>query len=321
MKKMIAVLLMTISLTGFAGQKPNVVDIAKAAGNFKTLLTALEVTGLDKAVRDLKDITVFAPTDEAFAKLPAGTIDVLLNDKETLSKILLYHVSAEKLKAKKVLKSKEIKTLQGKTIAVSTKSDGAYLNDSKIVATDLKGSNGIVHVIDSVLLFDENTPNNTFETEQDVNINKYMGLWYEYARYDNQFQKECRGTTAEYKIKKTPILRRTYVQVINTCERANGEIQQGKAKAFVVNKETNATLKVSFVPLLNWFGVFAGDYNILKLGPDYEYALVGDKARSTFWILTRTKEIPEALFQELLDVAEEKGFRRELIKKSPVFSK
>lgn len=322
MKKVLALALVLISTSAYSTfKRPTVTEVAEQAGNFNTLLTALKATGLDKTIDDSKGLTIFAPTDAAFNKLPAGAVQALLNDKETLSQILLYHVSGEKLKAKKVLRNKEIKTLQGKTIAVSQTAEGAFLNDSKIVATDIKSKNGIVHVIDSVLLFDENTPNNTFTTEQDVDVEKYMGLWYEYARYENNFQKECLGTTAEYSLEKTPITRRTYVRVINSCELANGELQVGKARAFVVNKETNATLKVSFVPVLNYFGVFAGDYNILKLGPDYEYALVGDKARSTFWILTREKQIPEALYQELLDVAEEKGFRRELIKKSPVFTR
>ena len=322
MTKLIALLLTLTSLNTFATfGRPTVIEVAEKAGNFKTLLTALKATGLDKTLEEGEKLTIFAPTDEAFDKLPAGTVRALLNDTETLSQILLYHVAPKKLKAKKVLKLKEVKTLKGKTIAVSVRDGQAFLNDSKIVTTDIKSKNGIIHVIDSVLLFDETTPDNTFETEQSVDIEKYMGLWYEYARYENNFQKECRGTTAEYSLEKTPILGRTYVRVINSCERANGELQVGKARAFVANEETNATLKVSFVPVLNYFAVFAGDYNILKLGPDYEYALVGDKARSTFWILTREKSIPDALYQELLDVAEEKGFRRELIKKSPVFTR
>ncbi len=321
MKNILTITLMAFSLSCAAlTHRPSITEVAKEAGNFKTLLTALEITGLDKVIAESDKLTVFAPTDEAFSKLPAGTLQVLLEDKEALSEILLYHVAPKKLKAKRVLKSKEIKTLKGKTIAVTVKNDGAFLNNSKVLKTDIKASNGLVHVIDSVLLFDETTPDNTFETEQNVDIERYMGLWYEYARYENEFQKECLGTTAEYKLTKTPLLKRPYVRVINSCELANGELQVGKARAFVANEETNATLKVSFVPVLNYFGVFAGDYNILKLGPDYEYALVGDKARSTFWILTRTKDIPEALYQELLDVAEKKGFRRELIKKSPVFT-
>lgn len=322
MKKIIMFVMLVTSLNTWATfGRPTVLEVAENAGNFKTLLTALKATGLDQTLEEGKGLTIFAPTDAAFDKLPAGTVRALLNDKEALSQILLYHVAPKKLKAKKVLKQKEIKTLKGKTIAVSQTGEGAFLNNAKIIKTDVKSKNGIIHIIDSVLLFDETTPDNTFETEQSVDIEKYMGLWYEYARYENNFQKNCLGTTAEYSIEKTPVTRRTYVRVINSCELANGEIQVGKARAFVANKETNATLKVSFVPVLNYFGVFAGDYNILKLGPDYEYALVGDKARSTFWILTREKNIPEALYQELLDVAEEKGFRRELIKKSPVFTR
>jgi lipocalin len=319
MKILISTFILALSINSFAGKK-NIIDVAKEAGNFKTLITALEATGLDKAIEQSKKITVFAPNDEAFAKLPAGTVEALLQDKETLSKILLYHVSPKKLKAKKVIKLNEIKTLQGQTILTNKKDGEFFLNDSKIIATDIKAKNGIIHVIDNVLLFDSAKPSNTFETAQNIELKKYMGLWYEYARYENEFQKECLGTTAKYELKKAPINRKTYVKVTNTCIKADGKIQSGKAKAFVVNKETNAQLKVSFVPLLNWFGLFSGDYNILKVGPDYEYALVGDQDRSNFWILSRTKEMPEALYQELLDVAQAKGFRKELIRKSPVFT-
>lgn len=321
MKTLFAILLMTFSISGFAGSKKNILDIAKESGHFKTLVLALEATGLDKAIRSSKKITLFAPNDEAFAKLPEGTIEELLNNKEALKNILLYHVSPKKLKAKKVLRLKEVKTLQGQTAFVNIRNGEAYINESKIISTDIKAKNGIIHVLDNVLIFDESKPKNNIETEKSVNLKKYMGLWYEYARYDNRFQKECQGTTAEYTIKRTPLTRRKYVKVVNTCEKENGKIQKGKAKAFVANKETNATLKVSFVPLLNWFGAFAGDYNILKLGNDYEYALVGDRDRTTFWILSRTKTMPDALYQELLDVAESKGFRKELIKKRPVFTK
>ena len=104
-----------------------------------------------------------------------------------------------------MLKLNEVKTLQDQTVLVNKKDDGAFMNESKIVATDIKGRNGIIHVIDSVLLFDESKPKNTFETAEYVDLKKYMGLWYEYARYENSFQRECLGTTAEYKLKKAPI--------------------------------------------------------------------------------------------------------------------
>ncbi len=319
MKALVTTLMIVLSFNSFAG-KQTIIDIAKEAGDFKILLTALEVTGLKKAIEDSKKITLFAPNDEAFSKLPAGTIEALLNDKEALTNILLYHVSPKKLKAKKILKLKEIKTLQGQTIITTSTESGFFLNDSQITSSDIKAKNGVIHIIDKVLVFDELKPSNTFETERAIDIKKYMGLWYEYARYDNEFQKECLGTTAKYKLKKAPVTRKSYVQVINTCIKTDGKIQSGKAKAFVVNKNTNAELKVSFVPLLNWFGLFSGDYNILKIGPDYEYALVGDKERTNFWILSRTKEMNDTLYADLLDIAESKGFRKDLIKKSPVFN-
>ena len=168
----------------------------------------------------------------------------------------------------------------------------------------------------STIAFKSSTNKNKYpplETEQNIELSKYLGKWYEIARYKNNFQKGCLGTTAEYGKKGR------YITVLNSCKKVDGKIKKGKALATVSNKETNATLKVSFVPILNYFGLFAGDYNILKIGPDYEYSLVGDKKRSVFWILSRTKVINENLYEELLDIAEDKGFKKELIIKSPVW--
>lgn len=313
--------LIVLSCSSIAGLRPDYIKTMEQTGSFKTFIKAIKRSGLEKIIRDLKNVTLYAPSDRAFEKIPTLTLDDLLNDKKRLSEIILYHVSPKKVKVGKLKKSKEVKTLAGKTIAISLDDGDVYLNDSKVVASNLRSSNGIIHGIDSILSYDEKTPSNTFKTEQNIDLKNYMGLWYEYARYENSFQRDCLGTTARYAIKKIALLKKDYVEVVNTCEKSNGGVQVGKAKAFVVDKETNATFKVSFVPFLNNFGLFAGDYNILKIGPSYEYALVGDKARSTFWILTREKEIPDSLYQELLDIAEEKGFRRELIKRSPVFTR
>lgn len=314
MKKLLLTLVSLLMLSANAGfGKKNIVEVAKEAGTFNTLLTALEVTGLTDTVATAKDLTVFAPNDEAFAKIPAETLQYLINNPEELKAILLYHVAGKKLKAKKVLGLNEIKTLAGKTILTNKKEEGLFLNESQVIATDIKAKNGIIHVIDSVLLPSENSPSNTFETAEFVELEKYMGEWYEYARYENKFQKNCLGTKAIYKLKGKR------VRVQNICQKADGKTQGGKAWAKVVDKKTNSVLSVSFVPVLNYFGFFGGDYRILAIGADYEYALVGDAARTNFWILTRNKEIPEALYQELLDVAESKGFRKELIRKSPVW--
>ena len=314
MKTLLLSLVTILSLSAEATFKRlNIVETAQKAGNFKTLLTALELTDLKHTVANTKDLTVFAPTDEAFEKLPQDTLSFLINNPEILKEILFYHVASEKLKAKKVLKAKEIKTLAGKTIKVSLREGKPFLNDSMILATDIKAKNGLIHVIDTVLTFDENTPNNEITTESYIELDRYLGKWYEIARYENEFQTGCLGTTATYG------KRGKYITVENRCQKANGKVQGGKALATVDNTETNATLKVSFVPFFNLFGWFAGDYNILAIGPDYDYALVGDKARNNFWILARTKTLSDDLYTELLDIAASKGYRKELIRKSPIW--
>lgn len=137
-------------------KKMDIVDTAVAAGQFTTLAKALQAAGLVDALK-AKDgkFTVFAPTDEAFAKLPAGTLETLLKpeNKEKLKAILLYHVVNGKVMAKDVAKlnGKDVTTLQGGTVKVDTTS-GVKVNSSNVVKADVKASNGVIHVIDTVLL-------------------------------------------------------------------------------------------------------------------------------------------------------------------------
>lgn len=133
----------------------NIVEVAVGAGQFTTLAKALEAADLVDALKADGKFTVFAPTDEAFAKLPAGTLQELLKpaNKEKLRSILLYHVVQGKVPAKDVVKlnGKSVKTLQGGTVKVNTK-NGVMVNNSKVVKTDVMASNGVIHVIDSVLI-------------------------------------------------------------------------------------------------------------------------------------------------------------------------
>lgn len=139
--------------TKSAGPQKNIVQIAREAGSFKTLVAALEATGLVGTLsgQGKGSFTVFAPTDEAFAKLPAGTVEGLLKDLPTLKKILLYHVVAGEVLAADVLKSKTLPTVNGQSLNVSA-TGGAKVNDSAITATDIRARNGVIHVIDTVLL-------------------------------------------------------------------------------------------------------------------------------------------------------------------------
>ena len=128
------------------------VDTAVAAGNFKTLAAALQAAGLVETLKGKGPFTVFAPTDEAFAKLPAATVEALLKDKEKLTKILLYHVVSGNVMAKDVVKLKSAKTVQGSSVKINAKDGKVMVDNANVVKTDIAASNGVIHVIDSVIL-------------------------------------------------------------------------------------------------------------------------------------------------------------------------
>jgi transforming growth factor-beta-induced protein len=132
----------------------NLVATAKKAGDFDTLLAAAQAAGLADALASGGPFTVFAPTDEAFSKLPEGTLESLLQpaNKEKLANILKYHVIAGRVYSDAAVDGKEAKTLFGQNIRVSVSDAGAKINDAKLIATDIDASNGVIHVIDSVLL-------------------------------------------------------------------------------------------------------------------------------------------------------------------------
>ena len=128
----------------------DIVDTAVAAGNFKTLATALQAAGLVDTLKGKGPFTVFAPTDEAFAKIPKADLDALLKDKEKLAAVLKYHVVAGKVMAKDV-KAGDVKTVNGKTFKIAT-TGGVTVNNAKVVKTDIETTNGVIHVIDTVVL-------------------------------------------------------------------------------------------------------------------------------------------------------------------------
>ena len=146
---------LSVALSAQAAEKAatkDIVDTAVAAGSFKTLVTAVKEAGLVEALKGKGPLTVFAPTDEAFAKLPKGTLEALLADKEKLAAVLKYHVVAGKVMAADVVKIEEAKSLQGQTISIDAK-DGVKLNGTaKVIKADIECSNGVIHVIDTVIL-------------------------------------------------------------------------------------------------------------------------------------------------------------------------
>lgn len=130
----------------------NIVEVASAAGNFSTLVTAIQAAGLEETLSGEGPFTVFAPTDEAFAALPAGTLDSLLEDKEALTKVLTYHVASGEYMAADVVEMSSITTIEGSTLPVNTTDGGVKVGDANVTATDINTSNGVIHVIDKVLI-------------------------------------------------------------------------------------------------------------------------------------------------------------------------
>ncbi len=133
-------------------QRKDIVDTAVAAGSFKTLATALEAAGLIETLKGKGPFTVFAPTDDAFAKLPAGTVESLLKDKEKLTKILLYHVVSGNVTAKDVVKLKSAKTAEGSSVKINVKEGKVMVDNANVIKTDIAASNGVIHVIDTVII-------------------------------------------------------------------------------------------------------------------------------------------------------------------------
>ena len=148
MKKLIA--LSALSLAALSVQAKDIVDTAVAAGTFKTLATALQAAGLVDTLKGKGPFTVFAPTDEAFAKIPKADLDALLKDKAKLTAVLTYHVVPGKVMAKDV-KAGKVKTVQGSELTVAT-AGGVTVDGAKVTATDIAADNGVIHVIDSVVL-------------------------------------------------------------------------------------------------------------------------------------------------------------------------
>ena len=134
------------------GSEKDIVTIAVESGKFNTLGKALTETGLVEALKGDGPFTVFAPTDEAFAKLPEGTIESLLKDKEALKSILLYHVVSGNVTSEQVVKLNKAETLSGKNVKINVNDGSVMINNATVTKADVIASNGVIHIIDTVLI-------------------------------------------------------------------------------------------------------------------------------------------------------------------------
>ena len=161
----------------------------------------------------------------------------------------------------------------------------------------------LVAIIGSVIMgiMAPDKPKSELEVVSTVDLSRYVGRWYEIARLPNRFEKKCADSvTATYALRPDG-----KIEVVNRCRKSSGEYTTAKGKAKIVDKKTNAKLKVTF------FWPFYGDYWILDLGANYEYAVVGDPGREYLWILSRTSQIEETLYRQLLAKMAARGFKTE----------
>ncbi len=156
LKRMVAIVaaisVLAVPAAASAAPSKNIVETAVAAPQFSTLVSLVEKAGLVNALSGKQNLTVFAPTNAAFNKVPKKTLNALLEDKSLLRKVLLYHVVAGKLPAAKVVMRSGAKTLEGDRVEFSVKGKSAYVNDAKVITADIRASNGIVHAINRVLI-------------------------------------------------------------------------------------------------------------------------------------------------------------------------
>ncbi len=153
MKKLFAAALATLALSTVAmAAEKDIVDTAVAAGSFKTLVTAVKAAGLVDTLKGPGPFTVFAPTDAAFAKLPPGALDELLKDPAKLKAVLTYHVVSGNVMAADVVKMTSAKTVEGADVTISAMGGKVKVNNANVVKTDIKCTNGVIHVIDTVIM-------------------------------------------------------------------------------------------------------------------------------------------------------------------------
>jgi|SRR5271165_3886120 len=141
-----------LAICSLGASAADIVDTAVSAGNFTTLVTAIKAAGLVDTLKGPGPFTVFAPTDEAFAKLPPGSVEALLKDPEKLKDILLYHVVSGKVMAASVVKMKSAKTVEGGSVKIHAMGGKVMVDNADVVKTDIVCDNGVIHVIDAVIM-------------------------------------------------------------------------------------------------------------------------------------------------------------------------
>lgn len=165
----------------------------------------------------------------------------------------------------------------------------------------------LLFLFSAMLIGYSQNQNSNLTTVPYVDLNKYAGVWYEVAKIPNSFQKHCiKNTTAKYEL-----LKDGEIRVINSCVDEDGELDKTEGLARIVDKKSNSKLEVSFFSILGWRPVW-GDYWIIGLGKDYEYAVIGTPSRKYGWILSRTPKLSEEKMKEAYSILQNQGYNTKL---------
>lgn len=279
---------------------PTIVDIAAADGRFSTLVAALKAANLAGTLSGKGPFTVFAPTDAAFMALPPGTVDGLLKDIPALTDVLTYHVVPGKVLASDVVKLASAKTLEGDDVNVTTSGGNVYINKSRIIQTDVIGSNGVIHVVDSVLLppSKEQKRENTMKK---LDVYLYSGEWWEIAKYPLIWESDCERATANYSYDSF----KNVIKVTNICW-VNGQVIRTRTgEARMDNMNDKGKLRLNFTDGLPSDG--ESDYWVHWT--DYtSYAIVGGRDGKYLWVLSRKEKMPRGDIDMIINKVKSYGY-------------
>ena len=315
-------LIFTFASAVHAGPKgPTIVDVVNKlntegpfTGQFDTLTTALQWSDpiLSNTLSGNGQSTVFAPTDDAFLQLSLTPENITTLSKSELTDILLYHVAHGRRDSTSVLKAKRIRTVKSGFLF----QDNGMLTDNldrkaTIIAPDVFAANGVIHVIDSVVLpfLPKNLP--PPQTVDFVDLERYAGLWYEIARYDTPFDEDAVAVTATYTLNPDGTVGVLNQGRIGTIDGPPTTIE-GVAETV---DATNAKLLVEFNrPELAGIKF---DYWVIDLGVDYEYAVVSSPSRGVLYILSRTPTVDQQFYNDLVAYLAQIGFNADRIVLTP----
>ncbi|MFT5904550.1 MAG: putative surface protein with fasciclin (FAS1) repeats [Cryomorphaceae bacterium] len=239
-----------LSASNIKAADKDIVDTAVAAGDFKILAKALQATGLDKALKGKGPFTVFAPTDKAFMRLPKGTLATLLKpeNKAQLSSILTYHVVSGNVNGATAVSLKEAKTLNGEKLKIQFKNAGLYINKSRITATDINASNGVIHVIDNVLIPKNLKPTSSAVVGKDAVSEKILtdAIDVGVDLFNDDNEKACAtiykiAVMAVLEIKPNALDKRDLASIKKTLAAVNASKNQ-RANAWSLRRAMNAIL-------------------------------------------------------------------------------